>query len=195
VDDAQDNPLTDAERDASFIQLTLFAVEKHVSKERRDGYSLPIGFEVPFMGLYESGVVFTQVPEASLNEVETEVSRLRVLINNERQLTTVAGFQQQDRTHGTGVNSTGTTSDTSPTSAGEAESVIGTRRVIRWLIADLRVKIDLLLSTAKDLVDQFVPQYYDHVLLRRYWGSIDAIYKVRLCAVFEATVPRSLIDA
>jgi hypothetical protein len=195
VDDANDDPLTNAERDASFIQLTLFAVEKHMTKKRTDGYNLPISFELPFVGLYESGVVFTQVPEASLDEVEADISRLRVLAINETQLTPVAGTGHQDGTHGAGASSTGTTSDTSPTSAGEEKSIVGTRRVIRWLVADLRVKIDLLLSTAKDLVDQFVPQYYDHVLLRRYWGSINTIYEVRPCTVLKATVPRPSLDS
>jgi hypothetical protein len=52
------------------------------------------------------------------------------------------------------------------------------RRVFAWQIAKLHVERHGLVSTLRELISQFVPEFSDHELVQRCWGSIQTINKV-----------------
>ncbi|KAF3050681.1 hypothetical protein E8E11_009871 [Didymella keratinophila] len=53
-----------------------------------------------------------------------------------------------------------------------------TRRVIAWQTAKLYIEHDSLLESFKELISQFVPEFFDHPLIQRCWGSVENIGKI-----------------
>lgn len=58
------------------------------------------------------------------------------------------------------------------------------RRLLYWQMAKLHVEKDALVAGLRELVCQFVPLAFDHILIQRIWGSVETINKV---CIFRST--------
>lgn len=60
----------------------------------------------------------------------------------------------------------------------EGETYVTARRVTQWQTALMYKHTQRIFQSTMEVMDQFVPKYYDHQLLRRCWGVLRYIIKV-----------------
>lgn len=172
------------ERDGALIQLTLFAIEGQMSKKRRNIAELPVAPHHPFVDVYRSRKAFTELPEKSVNDLQkTSISESSDETHGDRGS---KDFEKELRF----ILETKNTVDVETTLSAEAkdskvkitsevsepDSIM--RRMAQWQMAQLCLENDTLVTTVQDLIDQFVPKYYPHPLLKKCWGSIHIINEV-----------------
>jgi hypothetical protein len=173
------------DQSGDLTQLTLAAIEKHICKPKQDEAELPISTQHPFLTGYRLGKVFVDLPELAITDLEsmregtktaaskTEAANPHLEIANE-----LSFFRKLKR---------GMTNDWRMTSThGNGEGIdkgstaVPTRRAIEWQMSRLTHEQEMLETTVKQLIDQYVPNHYPHPLLRRCWGTIHEINQVRL---------------
>ncbi|KAF3041593.1 hypothetical protein E8E12_009247 [Didymella heteroderae] len=59
-----------------------------------------------------------------------------------------------------------------------SNEVASGRRVIAWQTAKLYTLRDSMVKLLRELIGQFVPEFFDHTLIQRCWGSVETISKV-----------------
>ncbi|CAI6341476.1 unnamed protein product [Periconia digitata] len=165
-------------------QLTLAAINKHITKTRSDGSDIPISTHHPFLAVYKSGVAFIDVPELTFISMSSKMGPINDLAQEKEQHKTTLlemgdefdFFQTLIRRDG-GGEQVNTASDVPGVSKGKLKvsAKAPRRRVVQWQLSALVSERDSFTSTLQQLIDQFVPSYYPHPLLRRCWGSLDAI--------------------
>jgi hypothetical protein len=178
---------------ANLIRLTLYAIERQMRKERPHDVALSIDSEHPFMNLYRSGVAFTDIPEAridgslsnAMDECRQACHEVLAMSPNDHKFS-VREFAIMEDTHAllldTSPRKTTTTGIEVFTSADFDRGTgceASARRVTQWQTALMEKHVNLVIESILDLVDQFVPKYYDQAILRRCWGAMETMLKVR----------------
>ena len=77
---------------------------------------------------------------------------------------------------GTGITNSDISGDVRIDS--EGETYVTSRRVTQWQTALVYKHTQRIFQSTMEVMDQFVPKYYDHQLLRRCWGALRYIIKV-----------------
>lgn len=176
------------EHDDALTQLTLSAITKHIQKTKQDKSKLPVSFHHPFLNSYKSGKAFVDVPERTFHEVELNEPPRAVPAAQNQSSATLIGIQDEleflkrlrEGTHKDIKSEPSLATRQTSSTKGKAKMLtnLPTRRVMQWQMAKLRTNQESLVSSAQQLIDQFVLKHYPHPLLRKCWGALDGINKV-----------------
>jgi hypothetical protein len=163
------------------IKLTLLAIEDRICRRR---FALQTSAFPSELIIHKSGNTTVKIstrasPEKSLQDVEVDLTTGPVLRGHDLGDLRVEleYFQLRDKdidSHT--VDALDERCDTRKIS--KDTPVHSGRRVISWQRAKLLVERDALVSKFRELISQFVPEYFNHSLIQRCWGSVETISKV-----------------
>ncbi|PVH95033.1 hypothetical protein DM02DRAFT_675778 [Periconia macrospinosa] len=164
-------------------QLTLGAITKYMIKLKTDSSEIPVSTHHPFMDTYRSGRAFVNVPELSFISLTGGVTAVASTPKDVPHTALLdikdehAFFRKLLRRDTTSDQQPKTREVAAGSDEGKENASASTprRRAIQWQLAALLSERDSFMSTTQRLIDQFVPNHYPHPLLRKCWGSLDAI--------------------
>jgi hypothetical protein len=184
--------------EGALIQNALYAIDKQMARKRTDDAKLPLEPGHPFITRYRSGTAFASkessragIPEATIEDLLRSLDKCRqVCLEAVERRPDQDELAIMDNTHG--LSEEAATSTQIPAAVETAASVgmgpdskthAAARRATQWQTALMAKHMDLLVQAITEVVDQFVPRHYPHSLLRRCWGALEAMVKVRLLTV------------
>jgi hypothetical protein len=185
--------------EGALIQTSLYAIDKQMARKRTDDAKLPLESGHPFRIRYRSGTAFvssegsrTGIPEATVDEMSTSLKRCQqACFEAVGRRPDQDEFAIMDKTHGLSVEAETSTknhtmAETVPSigTGSDSKAHAAARRATQWQTALMNKHMDLLVHALTEVVDQFVPRYYPHSLLRRSWGALEAMIQVRFCQSF-----------
>ena len=155
-----------------------------MTRARSNLATLPIDPEHPYMFLYRKGTAFTEVPEVDSHDLVLNLmSFSRADISDIAHPSDLVEFEimtwLMDSTHALSEETTeDLTLDGYDTQRLLESTCCTARRSTQWHTTLMLEYLRLIVLSAIDVVDQVVPKHYPHTLLRRCWGSLQAIVKV-----------------
>ena len=170
------------------IKLTLLAIKSRIYKvddqhtHRTQASDLVI---------YKSGATIVRIPRSSCpKKMLGEVNLSSILaVNSELKNDPTSLHKELAYLQGQKAKANAATkleqavaSSTSITSTIRVQTTAPARRVISWQMAKLCMEENALVSTLRELISQFVPEFFDHTLILRCWGSLETMRKV--CCLF-----------
>lgn len=168
---------------ATLVELTLFAIEKRMTKRK---FFIPDGPLQPTIIDQKLRTDFARLPEKTLEDLDPGLSstswNLHLQSRAFQKLAPETAFIKKARQEA-GVNSSNQIFHLEDPEALSKSPQVIARRVLQWLLAHLCDETEIYVDTAQKLIDQFVPKHYTHPLLGRCWWCLEIIQRV---GVFRA---------
>lgn len=179
------------------IDLTLSAITQHIMDANFESEDIPVSTYHPFMAAHRSGNDFLDVPKLRFIQLTSKIGPettdtlspkrepYAALLEIEDELSFFQKLLRRDAVSDEGPKIPGV----APSQGKGKDKVPANtprRCIIQWQLSTLLLEYDSFSFISKQLVDQFVRNYFPHPLLQKCWGALDAISEVRIRVAHKA---------